>query len=67
VKDTAPDKAMGLVSFTNMSERQTVELDLKKFPQGWRIDEIRWSDGSLRELLKGDEGGEKESPGTRKL
>jgi hypothetical protein len=67
VKDIAPGKAMGLVSFTNMSERQTVELDLKKFPQGWRIDEIRWSDGSLRELLKGDEGGEKELPGTRKL
>src|SRR4029078_12685047 len=67
VKDTAPDKAMGLVSFTNMSEGQTVELDLRKLPQGWRIDEIRWSDGSLRELLKGGDGGEKESPETRKL
>jgi hypothetical protein len=50
-----------------MSERQTVELDLRKLSQGWRIDEIRWSDGSLRELLKGQDGGEKESPETRKL
>jgi hypothetical protein len=67
VRDVAPDKAMGLVSFTNMSERQTVELDLRKLSQGWRIDEIRWSDGSLRELLKGEDGGQKESPETRKL
>jgi hypothetical protein len=69
VRDTGPDRAIGLVSFTNMSERQTVELDLKKLPQGWRIDEIRWSDGSLREILKNDGGGtdEKESSDTRKL
>ena len=69
VRDVAPDKAIGLVSFTNMSERQTVELDLKKLPQGWRIDEIRWSDGSLRDLLKNEGGApdEKELPDTRKL
>jgi hypothetical protein len=66
VKDVAPGKAMGLVSFTNMSERQTVELDLRKLPQGWRIDEIRWSDGALREILKNG-GEEKQSPETRKL
>lgn len=66
VKDVAPGKAMGLVSFTNMSERQTVELDLMKLPEGWRIDEIRWSDGSLREILKNG-GEEKEPPETRKL
>jgi hypothetical protein len=69
VKDIAPGRAIGLVSFTNMSERQTVELNLKKLPQGWRIDDIRWSDGSLREILKNerDAPGEKESPDTQKL
>jgi hypothetical protein len=68
VNDVAPDKAMGLVTFMNMNEKQTVELDLKKLPQGWRIDEIRWGDGSLREILR-DSGGtdERELPDTRKL
>jgi hypothetical protein len=69
VKDIAPGRAIGLVSFANMGERQTVELDLKKLPQGWRIDDIRWSEGSLREILKNEGGapGEKESQDTQKL
>lgn len=69
VRDTGPDKAMGLATFTNMGEKQAVELDLRKFPQGWRIDEIRWADGTLRGILRGEGGGtdEKEMPDTRKL
>ncbi len=68
VKDIAPDKAAGLVSFTNMGEKQIVELNLKKLAQGWRIDDIRWADGTLRGILKGEgDGGEKELPGTQKL
>jgi len=70
VKDTGPDKAVGTAVFTNMGEKQSVELDLKKLPQGWRVDEIRWADGSLRDILKGDGGNsddDKELPETRKL
>lgn len=54
VKDAGPGKALGLASFANMGEKQVVELDLRKLPQGWRIDEIRWPDASLRGILKGE-------------
>ena len=74
VKDTGPGKAVGTVIFTNMGDKQSVELELKKIPQGWRIDEIRWSEGSLREILKGggddnDSNGndDRELPEARKL
>jgi hypothetical protein len=50
-----------------MGEKQAVELDLKKLPQGWRIDEIRWPDASLRGILKGEEMPAGEPEETRKL
>ncbi|HWK86375.1 MAG TPA: DUF3828 domain-containing protein [Xanthobacteraceae bacterium] len=67
VKDIGPGKALGLATFTNMGEKQAVELDLKKLPQGWRIDEIRWPDASLRGILKGEEMPAGEPEETRKL
>lgn len=68
VKDVGPDKALGLASFSNMGEKQAVELDLKKLPQGWRIDEIRWPDATLRGILKGEGAPPAEEPAeTRKL
>jgi hypothetical protein len=68
VKDTGPGKALGLASFTNMGEKQVVELDLKKLPQGWRIDEIRWADATLRGILKGEGAPPADEPAeTRKL
>jgi hypothetical protein len=54
VKDLEPGKALGLATFINMGEKQVVELDLRRLPQGWRIDEIRWPDASLRGILQGE-------------
>jgi hypothetical protein len=52
VKDTGPDKALGTVKFKNMKENMSVDLDLVKLKDGWRIDEIRIKTGSLRDLFK---------------
>ena len=52
VKDTGPDKALGTVKFKNMKENMSVDLDLVKLKEGWRIDEIRTKIGSLRDLFK---------------
>lgn len=67
VKDIDPGKAVGIATFTNFGEKQEIELTLLKLPVGWRIDDIRWPDGTLRDLYKNG-GPEKESmPDTRKL
>jgi hypothetical protein len=52
VKDTGPDKALGTVTFKSLKESKSVELDLVKLRQGWRIDEISTKTGSLRDLFK---------------
>jgi hypothetical protein len=52
VKETAPDKATGTVSFKNFGKDVTVTHDLVKLRQGWRIDDIRMPSGSLRALFK---------------
>jgi hypothetical protein len=52
VKETGPDKALGIVKFKNVKESMAVELDLVKLKEGWRIDEIRTKTGSLRDLFK---------------
>jgi hypothetical protein len=67
VRDTGPGKATGVAKFTNLGQPETVELDLKKLDRGWRVDEIRWSDGSLRAILKGAASPEEDLPGTQKL
>jgi hypothetical protein len=67
VKDIGPDKALGLASFANMGEKQTIELDLRKLPRGWRIDEIRWPEATLRGILQGEGMPAGEPAETRKL
>ena len=51
VKDAGKDKATATVSFKNIGMPTTVTLDLVKLAAGWRVNNIRWSDGSLRALL----------------
>lgn len=65
VTDISPERAVGLVTFANQGEQKLVQLDLKKLDTGWRIDDIRWSDGTLRGLYKGRP--EKPTPGQQKL
>jgi len=52
VKDSAPDKATGTVTFKNFGKDTTVTYDLVKLKQGWRIDDIHMPSGSLRALFK---------------
>jgi hypothetical protein len=52
VRNTAPDKAIAVVSFFNLGESRQVELDLAKIEAGWRVDDIHWRDGTLRGLYK---------------
>ena len=52
VRDDAPDKAIALVSFFNQGEPRQVELSLRKLEGGWRVDDIRWREGTLRALYK---------------
>jgi hypothetical protein len=52
VRDDAPDRALALVSFFNNGEPRQVELNLVKLDAGWRIDDIRWREGTLRGLYK---------------
>jgi Protein of unknown function (DUF3828) len=42
VEDFAPDKAKGIVKFTNFKMPQTVIYDLVKLKDGWRIADITW-------------------------
>jgi uncharacterized protein DUF3828 len=67
VKDTSPGKAVGIATFTNFGETQMVELDLVKLPGGWRIDDIHWPDGTLRDLYKNGMPEKESPPDTRKL
>ena len=52
VKETAPGKATGTVTFKNFGKDVTITHELVKLRQGWRIDEIRMPSGSLRALFK---------------
>src|SRR5262249_28374483 len=52
VRDDAPDRALALVSFFNNGEPRQVELTLVKLDAGWRVDDIRWREGTLRGLYK---------------
>lgn len=67
VKDTGPGKAVGTATFTNFGETQEVELTLVKMTAGWRIDDIRWPDGTLRDLYKNGMPEKESSPDMRKL
>ena len=51
VDQAGADKATGHVHFKNSGEEKTITVDLVHLKVGWRIDDIHWSDGSLRKLL----------------
>lgn len=51
VKD-ASLKAVGTVSFTNFGKPETLVLELLKVGESWRIADIRWPTGTLRELYR---------------
>jgi hypothetical protein len=51
VKD-ATVKALGTVSFTNFGKPETLVLELLKVGETWRIADIRWPSGTLRELYR---------------
>jgi hypothetical protein len=44
--------AVGTVAFNNYGEERTVRLNLVRTAYGWRIDDIRWREGSLRGLYR---------------
>lgn len=67
VKDTNPGKAVGTATFTNFGETQEIELNLVKLPVGWRINDIRWPDGTLRDLYKNGMPEKESAPDMRKL
>jgi hypothetical protein len=45
-------KALGTVSFTNFGKPEKLELELLKVGDAWRIADIRWPSGTLRELYR---------------
>ncbi|HVY59438.1 MAG TPA: DUF3828 domain-containing protein [Xanthobacteraceae bacterium] len=45
-------KAVGTVSFTRQGEAQKIVLELLKVGDGWRISDIQWHSGSLRQLYR---------------
>ncbi len=50
---TGPGRAPATVTYTNFGQPATTRLDLVQGRGGWRIDEIRWSQGgSLRQLFR---------------
>lgn len=44
--------AKGTVTLTNGGKLEKISLSLVKTPDGWRIDDVLWIEGSLRELYK---------------
>ena len=53
VRDIAADKASATVSFTNVDKPTTVDLDLVKLKEGWRIADITWDREDRKETLRG--------------
>ena len=51
VKDIAPGKAVGTVKFKNQGEEATITIDLLKTGAGWRIDDVRTPNHSLRAMF----------------
>ena len=52
VRQQGSDKAVETVKFRNIDQNITVTLELVKLKDGWRINDIRTSNGSLRALFK---------------
>lgn len=53
VSEPAPGKAKATVKFSNGGTAKTVELDLVKIKNEWRIREIVWTHDGKRESLRG--------------
>jgi hypothetical protein len=51
VADAGADRAEATVSFQNFKQPKTVKLDLVKRDGQWKIHDIHWPEGSLRDLL----------------
>ncbi len=49
-------KAVGTVTFTNFGKPETLVLELLKVDETWRIADIRWPSGTLRELYRNKSG-----------
>jgi hypothetical protein len=52
VQEAATDRASAVASFNNLGKAVSVRLSLQLTPKGWRVDDIFWSEGSLRGLYK---------------
>ncbi|MDY0885790.1 DUF3828 domain-containing protein [Dongia soli] len=54
VDDAATKKTTAKVSFRNQDQPVTIRLDLVKIGQTWKINDIHWPKGSLRQLRAGN-------------
>jgi hypothetical protein len=52
MRDIAPNKASGTVTFQNLGKPITVVLDLVKLKEGWRIADITWQREGGTETLR---------------
>jgi hypothetical protein len=51
ITDAGKDRAQAVVTFRNFRKPKTVKLDLVRVGSGWKIADIVWDEGSLRQLL----------------
>lgn len=51
VTDAGADRAQATVNFQNFKQPKTVKLDLVRLDGKWKIHDIHWAEGTLRELL----------------
>jgi len=51
IADAGPDHAVATVTFRNFKKPKTVTLDLVRIDGAWKISDIHWPEGSLRQLL----------------
>jgi hypothetical protein len=53
VRDVAPGKASGTITFQNFDKPKTIVLELVKLKEGWRIADIIWQRDGATETLRG--------------
>ena len=52
VKEAGAERPNATATFRNFDKTISVRLALLRTPRGWRVDDIFWTDGSLRALYK---------------
>jgi hypothetical protein len=52
VKRTSAFKATGTITFTNDGKPEKIVLELQRFGNDWRIADIEWDSGSLRNAFR---------------